>query len=162
MSKKEPTEEELDDIEEEISEEERLKQFEDSLDLQEEYDVPVPEERQNQHSFLHKAAFSKEVDSIKTTFLSKEELGKPIFTVRFLMEMEIVASYYLDEIANKYGIDNKLKKYFRSKILNITDSGMSNEGFVMNLNVTTKKDISRKRQRNPIDNLKGGLNNGKE
>ncbi|KKN59071.1 hypothetical protein LCGC14_0546260, partial [marine sediment metagenome] len=42
-------------------------------------------------------------------------------------------------------------------ILNITDSGMSKEGFAMNLNVTKKMDMLRKKVRvNNIENLKGG------
>jgi len=51
----------------------------------------------------------------------------------------------------------KFADYFRQKILNITDSGMSKDGFAMNLNVTKKMDTIRKRVReNLIQNLQGG------
>ncbi|KKM74091.1 hypothetical protein LCGC14_1403810 [marine sediment metagenome] len=41
--------------------------------------------------------------------------------------------------------------------LNITDTGMSNEGFMANLNVTKKMDTVRKKVRvDNIQNLKGG------
>jgi hypothetical protein len=158
---KEPTEEEIIEEMEDMTEDQQLDQFENSQDFNEEYDAPTPTEQFNTHSFLHKATFGPEVESLKTTYLDKEELGRPIFTVRSLLDMEILARYYLDDFAKEYQVKNKIQTYFRNKILNITDSGMSNEGFVMNLNVTSKKNIERKRVKNPIENLHGGENKNK-
>lgn len=150
MNEEQITEEEI----QELTEEERLKQMEEQMDLNDEYDAPQPEEHFNQHTFLHEAAF-RSGDTLKTTFLEKWELGKPAFSVRFLLDMETLARFYLDAMLKKYKLDNRVAEYFRSKVNNITDSGMSSDGFVMNLNVTAKKDISRKKV-NPIENLKGG------
>ena len=70
---------------------------------------------------------------------------------------EDISKFYLDDLAIIYGVHNKVSDYFRQKIINITDSGMSNEGFTMNLNATRKIDSTRSKIRvNPIDNLKGG------
>jgi hypothetical protein len=125
------------------------------------YGSPEQEERMNQHSFLHKAAFASN-DTIRTTFLHPEELGRPLFTVRFMMDMEDIAHYYLDpillEIKKKYGLEitNKIAEYFREKILNITHSGMSNKGFAMNLNVTRRMDMTRKKLKPSPTTQKGG------
>ena len=116
------------------------------------------EERKNQHSFLHKAAFESQ-DTIKTTFLHPEELGRPLFSIRFLLDMEDVAKHYLDSLSKhykKYGTENKIADYFYNKALNISDSGMSNEGFAMSLNVTKKMDMQRRKiSDSSMQNLKG-------
>ncbi len=79
-----------------------------------------------------------------------------MFNVRFLLDMEDISKFYLDEMAKKLNITNKVAEYFRDKINNITDSGMSKDGFTMNLNVTKKMDTVRKKVReNPIENLQG-------
>ncbi len=116
---------------------------------------PTAEEKQNQHSYLHKATFDHE-DSIRTTYLTESELGRPLFSIRFLLDMEGVSKYYLDKIAKDLDVINEISNYFRKKTYNVTNSGMSNEGFAMNLNVTKKMDATRRRVRNVIDNLKGG------
>ncbi len=146
------TQEMLDQVEEEQAlknleaEEERFLQ---SQELQEGYGYPQAEEKHNPHSFLHKATFEMP-DTIKTTFLTEEELGRPLFSMRFLLDMEDIAKHYLDPLAKKYpGKDeemgNKISNYFFMKALNMSDSGMSNQGFAMNLNVTRKMDTVRKR-----------------
>ncbi len=131
-------------------------------ELMDAYGSPQPQELQNQHSFLHKAAFGSD-DTVRTTFLHEHELGRPLFSVRFLMDMEDVAHYYLDPIMIELGMDpkdNAIANYFGEKLQNITSSGMSNKGFSMNLNVTRKMDATRKRMRegDAIENLKGGGN----
>jgi len=123
-------------------------QMEDTSAWQEAYGAPEPEEKINQHAFIFRSAFDNE-DTIKTTFLTEGELGRPLFTVRFLMDMEDLARYYIDPVAKKIGLDpkkdNKIANYFWEKIQNITASGMSNKGFIQNLNVTRKMDMTRKR-----------------
>lgn len=122
------------------------------------YPSPESEEKQNQHSFLHKAAFG-EIDTVRTTFLSESELGRPLFSIRFMLKMEDIAKYYLDNLIKTLGMNpmkqNKIANYFNADIKNTSDSGMSNKGFAMNLNVTRKMDAVRKRVRD-IPNEKGG------
>ena len=112
-------------------------------DIQEAYGYPTPDEKHNQHTFLSKAVESD--NTIRVTYLDKEELGRPLFSVRFLLDMEDVAKHYLDSIAEKLKGTNTISTYFLMKALNITDSGMSKEGFAMNLNVTKKMDTTRRK-----------------
>ena len=139
-------------IEGEETEEDRMMT---QQELAEAYGSPEPEEKQNQHSFLHKAAFLSG-DTVRTTFLSESELGRPLFSVRFLLDMEDVSIHYLDGFAEKCEGTNRIAIYFRNKVLNITDSGMSNKGFAMNLNVTRKMDTTRTRVKGNIENLQKG------
>lgn len=159
MEEKPITEEELEALEEmqeEQMEDQAQDNFENSQELQEAYGAPEPEERQNQHSFLHKSAFGSE-DTLKTTYLNEWELGRPMFNIRFLLDMEDISKFYLDDLCKKYESDNRVSNYFKQKIKNITDSGMSKDGFISNLNVTKKMDSMRSKVRvNPIENLKGG------
>ena len=125
-----------------------------NMEFQEGYPAPTSPESQNSASFIHKAAFDSE-DTVKTTFLSESELGRPLFNVRFILDMEDISMYHLDEFTKQLQVENRIASYFREKLRNITDSGMSNRGFSMNLNVTRKMDTTRRRENN-IDNLKGG------
>jgi hypothetical protein len=118
-------------------------------EFQEGYGYPTPDEKHNQHTFLNKAAFDS-TNTVRTTFLDKEEIGKPLFSVRFLLDMEDVANHYINPIAdhlskNDKKAENRISQYFFMKVLNITDSGMSKEGFAMNLNVTKKMDTTRRK-----------------
>jgi len=155
-----PTEEEIvqevQDMQDERTEDAELDRIELSQEMQDAYGAPEPEEVQNQASFLHKAAFYSP-DTIRTTFLHESELGRPLFSVRFIMELENLSEYYLQELCETFNLDNKIKEYFHQKRETVTSSGMSNKGFAMNLNVTRKIDATRKRMReSSIENLKGG------
>ncbi|KKL24347.1 hypothetical protein LCGC14_2416190, partial [marine sediment metagenome] len=105
--------------------------------------------------FLWKASFDHD-DTLRTTYLTEGELGRPLFTVRFLLDMEDIAKYYIDPLSEELKIDNRIAKYFWEKIQNITSSGMSNLGFGPLLSVTKRMDITRKKVKGNIDNLKGG------
>ncbi len=136
--------------------------FLDQQEYMEAYGHPQPEEKINQHAFLNKAAFDTH-NTIKTTYLTIEELGRPLFNVRFLMDMEDIAKHYLDpfislfeEEKEKKVVENKIANYFLMKAYNISESGMSHEGFTMNLNVMRQVQMTRRRERNPLENLKGG------
>ncbi|KKN59022.1 hypothetical protein LCGC14_0545770 [marine sediment metagenome] len=152
--------EELQDMQEEAAEDSDQDRFENNQEWQERYGSPEPEEKHNQHTFLSNAV--KSLDTVRTTYLDEWELGKPMFNVRFLLDMEDISKFYLDEMAEELSDTNKkvvnnVSNYFRQKILNVTDSGMSKEGFTMNLNVTRKMDSIRKKVRvSNIENLKGG------
>lgn len=152
--------EELQEIQEDTAEDAGDDQREDIAEWQEAYGSPEPEEKHNQHTFLSNAV--KSTDTVRTTYLDEWELGRPMFNVRFLLDMEDISKFYLDEMAiglssTDNPVFNNVANYFRQKILNITDSGMSKEGFAMNLNVTKKMDMLRKKVRvSNIENLKGG------
>lgn len=143
----------------ELQEEQSEEAMEDQINIQEQmkelYDAPGIEEKQNAHSFLHKAAFDS-IDTVRTTWLSESELGRPLFSVRFLLDMEDIAKNYLDKASKQLGIKNRIANYFRQKIYNVTDSGMSNKGFAMNLNVTRKMQATKERIKNIEPQLKGG------
>ncbi len=157
------SDQELVQMQEDLEEAEEDKvedQLELSQDMQELYGAPVESQQHNQHTFIHKAAFDSR-DTIRTTFLTESELGRPLFSVRFLSDLNKIASYYLDPILIELKLDpkkyNGIANYFWEKNQNITNSGMSNKGFAMNLNVTQKKDMVRRRIKTiQQSNLKGG------
>lgn len=118
-----------------------------NMEFQEGYGPPEPEERQNAHTFLHKAVFN-EPNTLKTSFLTEGELGRPDFTARFLLSIRTVAEDLIDPICRKLEIPNGISHYFGEKVENITASGLSNKGFSMNINVTRKMDARRERIKN--------------
>lgn len=122
-------------------------------EFQEAYGVPEPEQSFNKHAFLFESL--KQDNPEKVTFLHSGELGRPLFTVRFMLDMEDIAISHLDDLLKKYNLPNKISSYFRAKIENTADSGMSNEGFIQKLNVTQKIDMKRTRVKN-LANLQGG------
>lgn len=157
-----PTEEEIELMKEEqedVSSESSEDSFLEQQEYNEAYGYPPTEEKLNQHAFLNKAAFETD-NTIKTTFLHPEELGRPLFNMRFLMDMEDIAKHYIDVFAKEYANgENKIALYFLNKAYNISESGMSNEGFAMNLNTMRQVQMTRRRLRDPIQNLKGGRKN---
>lgn len=141
---------------EEATEDSMEDQFFGSQELAEAYGAPEPEEKMNASTFLHKAAFNKDIDVVRSTFLHPEELGRPLFTTRFMMKMEDIAIYYLEDICKELKVPNKISQYFRADINNTAESGMSNKGFIANLNVTRRMDATRKRIRVPFQSGKSG------
>lgn len=145
--------EEMQGLQEDEVEDTQQDQFLNQQEFQEAYGSPEPEQKYNQHAFL---ANSLVFDSPeKVTFMSESELGTPLFNLRFLLDIEDISKYYLDKMAGELEITNKIAEYFREKIKNISDSGMSNKGFVQNLNVTKKMEATRQRVRN-LPDVKGG------
>ncbi len=147
-------------MQEDAADDSQEDQYRNQQEFAEAYGSPEPEERHNQHTFLSKSIEAK--DTVRVTYLDEQELGRPMFSVRFLLDMEDISKLYLDDLANELStkeqeVLNKVADYFRQKILNITDSGMSKDGFTALLNVTKKLDTVRKKVRvNNIENLKGG------
>lgn len=134
----EEIEKELDD--EMTNEDNSLNEAEDKLDINmdmaENYGAPEPSEKINQYTITKTAIESK--DPTRTTFLKREELGIPLFSVRFYLSCKSICQTYNCKL---------LEDYFNSHINNITSSGMSNEGFIMKLNVTNKRDVTRRHER---------------
>ncbi len=135
--------------------------FDLNQEMQDGYPVPEPDEKQNQHTFIHKAAFGSD-NTVRTTYLHEGELGRPLFTVRFLLDMHDISKYYIDQLVKDLGLnpeDNGIANYFWEKIQNITDSGMSNKGFAMNMNVTRRMDATRRKVKENILMKGGGKKN---
>jgi len=142
--------EQAEDSAEDMNEDQYMK----NQELMEAYGAPEPEEKMNAHTFLHKAAFG-DADTVRTTWLSESELGRPLFSVRFMLKMEDVAKYYLDDFCKQLKVMNKISNYFNADVKNTTDSGMSNKGFVSRLNVSRFMETSKKRMKVPIEKVKG-------
>ena len=100
-------------------------------------------DKYGQHAFIRDSVFAL-ANPIRTTFLHPEEKGKPLFSVLFLCDMTDLSYHYLKpiivEMENKHGItmENKIAKYFEAKVLNVCNAGMSNKGFIQNLNATRR------------------------
>ena len=143
--------EELEDIEADKSAESQEESMMNQQDWQEAYGSPQSEEVINPARFLHRAAFESE-DTLRTTHLNEYELGRPLFSVRFLLDLEDVCKHYIDPLCIALGLKpeehNKVSKYFKEKIKNVSDSGMSKEGFIAQLNVTKKIESTRSRIKN--------------
>lgn len=144
----------MDDMDREKSEDIEDDRQLSNQEWQEGYGPPEPEERQNAHSFLHKATFDQP-HTLKTTFLTEGELGRPDFTTRFLLSIKTVAEDLIDPLCIEFELPNGISHYFKEKVENITSSGLSNKGFSMNLNVTRKMDATRERIKN-LEPMKGG------
>lgn len=115
--------------------------------------VPSPEKQYNQHAFISESLGQNSPEKI--TFLTQSELGNPLFNMRFLLDMEDICIYYLNKLVKKYNSRDLISPYFRAKIKNVADSGLSKEGFIQNMNISKRLDVKRTRP-NAIDNLKGG------
>lgn len=124
------------DIQEDNSYDDAEVRAEVSQEVAEQYGSPQPEEKINQFTILKEMINKK--DSLRTTFLTRPELGKPMFSARF----------YLDcmKLCDMYGAD-LIKEYFANKVGTITDSGMSNEGFTPKLSVTNNRNVRRVHER---------------
>ena len=158
MAREEFTDEQIQEAIEDLDEEKTQDTQELQLMGQQEFAegfAPEPEERMNAHTFLHKAVFDQQ-DTLKTTFLTEGELGRPDFSARFLLSIKTVAEDLIDPLARELGLENGIAHYFGEKVENITSSGLSNKGFSMNINVTRKMDATRKKVKEIEPLVKGG------
>lgn len=144
---------EMQDLQSEDGQESQEDQFFNQQEINDAYGAPEPEERYNASKFISDSLHIKEPE--KVTFLSLSELGAPLFNVRFLLDIEDISKYYLDETARDLGVENQIAKYFREKINNISESGMSKEGALQMANITKKMDSTRQRIKN-LEPMKGG------
>ena len=149
---------EMEDLQEEQMQNQQDAQNEGQMEMSESgYGYPEPEEKYNQHRFIAKSVFESP-DVEKVSYLKQEELGRPLFNVRFLLDMEDIAKHYLDPLIKQHDLqmDNRISVYFRNKIDNICSSGLSNNGFIQTINVSKKIDIARTKSRGNVENLKVG------
>lgn len=145
--------EEMHDLEEDNQSDQQQNDFIERQAWQDSYGVPEQEQQFNQHAFLANSLMFESPE--KVTFMSESELGRPLFNLRFLLDIEDICKYYLDNLSKELGTENQIAEYFRAKIVNVCSSGMSHKGFVQNLNASKKIDVTRKRTRE-LEPLKGG------
>lgn len=91
--------------------------------------APIPEEKHNVHSFLHKVATSD--DTTKLGNLKEEELGMPSKTLRTYKEMALISHKIMD--------NQGLGDYYTAKGEIITSTSLSKNAKLINLAVITKK-----------------------
>lgn len=103
-----------------------------SQEVMEAYGSPVPEEKINQFKIFDKAIERR--DTTRTTYLTKGELGKPLFSVRFYLNCYETAKSFNAPL---------IEKYFLKKAGVITNTGMSNEGFILKLSVSSNRTVKR-------------------
>ena len=78
-------------------------------------------------------------DTTRTSYLTKTELGIPLFSVRFWENLKIIA------IMRKRLL---LAAFIQKKVLSTTTTGLSREGFLMNTTITKRKERTRNKQTN--------------
>ncbi len=101
-------------------------------DIVEGYGSPQPEEKINQFKIFNDAI--NKYDTTRVTYLTKGELGRPLFSVRFYLQC------YKRALAWNAPL---VAEYFKKRAGVITDSGMSNEGFMMRLPVSSNRNVKR-------------------
>lgn len=94
-----------------------------------EYGAPEPEQIFERFKFLTEVRDRD--DTIRTGFVNEEELGRPLFPVRFWNNLKAIAKMHNYDIVSKY---------CRDKALNITSSSLSRDGFLLNTSVTKRKE----------------------
>jgi len=127
-------EEEIEDMKEEEAEEQQELMKDLSEEDIEDYGAVEPEKNFELMKFLTEVRDAD--DTTRTTYLTKSELGTPLFSVRFWENLKILA------IMRKRTI---LAKFIQSKIFSTTSTGLSREGFLMNTTITKKKEKTRLR-----------------
>jgi hypothetical protein len=130
------TNEEIEDMKEEIAEEQKEEERELLEEMKEEdaeaYGVPEEDEKFDRMKFLTEVRDRD--DTIRTTYLTKTELGTPLFPVRFWLNLELLAKL------KKYDI---VEDFLYKKALVTTHSGLSREGFLVNTTVTRRKEMTK-------------------
>lgn len=95
------------------------------------YGAPLPEEKHNVHSFLHKVATSD--DTTKVGNLTDEEIGMPRLNLRTFKAIALDAEKILD---NQF-----ISDYYKAQGEIITSTSLSRGGKLINLAVLQKRQI---------------------
>jgi hypothetical protein len=106
------------------------------------YGSPVPDEKHNIHSFLHKINTS--TDTTKTGFLTSDEVGLAKFPLRTYKEMELNSTTLCD--------DELLSEYMKQESEILTSTSLSKEGKFLNLAVEQRKEWRDTSRRNVTSN----------
>jgi len=94
--------------------------------------APLPEERQNVHTFLHNVAIAK--DTTKLGYLTEDEIGLPKLPLRTYKELALFCKKVLDK--------PYFESYFKAKGDILTATSLSREGKLINLAVTTTRQVT--------------------
>ena len=96
------------------------------------YGSPLPEEKQNIHTFLNKVATSK--DTTKTGYLSDIELGVTPYSERTYKNIELISR----ELCN----DGIWGEYFKSKAEILTATSLSRNAKLLSLAVLQRRELA--------------------
>ena len=94
--------------------------------------APLPDERQNVHTFLHNVAIAD--DTTKLGYLSDEEVGTPKLPLRTHKELALFCREVL-------GIED-FAVYFEKKGEILTSTSLSKDAKLLNLAVTTNRQLT--------------------
>lgn len=100
--------------------------------LSESPSAPMPEEKHNVHTFLFRVATAD--DTTKVGFLTKEELGNALHTVRTYKDVGHIANHI---VGSPF-----LAAYFNGKSEIVTSTSLSREGFLPKLAVTQTRNVA--------------------
>lgn len=147
------TEQEIEDYEDELEQEiedEKADQIEEDNDLREDLidsQPGVPQQDPSYERFKFLTEVREIPETIRTSYLTHAELGVPLFSVRFWMNLELIAA----QKEYKY-----LKKFLHEKATVTTTSGLSREGFLMNTAITRRRESSRNKTKysQEVENVK--------
>lgn len=147
MAKSIITNEDVEEAMEDLKEEEAEDKAESDRELMEEmkeedaeaYGYPEAEEKFERFKFLSEVRDRE--DTIRTSFLTKTELGTPLLPVRFWLNLKLLADL------KRYDI---VSGYLYNKAIVTTHSGLSREGFLLNIAVTKRKETA-KRKIKPLE-----------
>ncbi len=107
--------------------------------------APMPDERQNVHTFLHNVAIAE--DTTKLGYLSEEEVGTPKLPLRTHKELALFCREVL-------GIES-FAKYFEKKGEILTSTSLSKDAKLLNLAITTNRQVTGIPQEVPKKENKG-------
>jgi len=94
--------------------------------------APLPEEKQNVHTFLHNVAIAK--DTTKLGYLTEDEIGLPKLPLRTYKELTLFCEVVLDK--------PYFAEYFRRKGEILTATSLSKEAKLLSLAVTTTRQVT--------------------
>lgn len=94
--------------------------------------APLPEEKQNVHTFLHNVAIAK--DTTKLGYLTEEEIGLPNLSLRTYKELEVFCRTVLDK--------SVFADYYKAKGEVLTSTSLSKEAKLLSLAITTTRQVT--------------------
>lgn len=95
------------------------------------YGAPIPEEKHNVHSFLHKVATAD--DTTKVGNLTAEEVGIPITNLRAIKQIALVSDSIMGNTI--------FSDYYQKKGEILTSTSLSKDAKLINLAITQKRTI---------------------
>lgn len=107
--------------------------------------APLPEEKQNVHTFLHNVAIAK--DTTKLGYLTEEEVGLPTLSLRTYKELEL----FCKKVLNK----PIFAEYYKAKGEVLTSTSLSKEAKLLELAITTTRRITGATPEKPMKENKG-------